>query len=111
MSVLLSPALALFLLRKMKAPAAAAIAMAPTAAPTPMPAFAPVERPLGGGVEEEVTVAVMTLDAVGVETDVSVAVARPSVAFEEFENQPSSVVKAPIRGGELTGPPCLVVGI
>lgn len=77
----------------MKAPAAAAIAMAPTATPTPMPAFAPVERPLGGGFEEEVTVAVVTLDAVGVETDVSVAVARPSVALGPFSSQPSSVVK------------------
>lgn len=65
----------------MKAPAAAAIAMAPTAAPTPMPAFAPVERPLEAGAAEAETVivAVMLLDAVGVETDVCVAVARPNV--------------------------------
>lgn len=77
----------------MKAPAAAAIAIAPTATPTPMPAFAPVDRPLGGGVEELVTVAVMTLEAVGVDTDVCVAVGRPSVALEAFANQPSSVVK------------------
>lgn len=67
--------------------------MAPTATPTPIPAFAPVERPLGGGVEELVTVAVMTLDAVGVETDVCVAVGRANVALGTFANQPSSVVK------------------
>lgn len=79
----------------MKAPAAAAIAMAPTATPTPMPAFAPVERPLGGGVEEVVTVAVMTLDAVGVETEVCVPVdvGRPNVALKTFASQPSSVLK------------------
>jgi hypothetical protein len=65
----------------MTAPAAANTAMAPTATPTPMPALAPVERPLGAGVAREVTVSVgmTTLDPVGVETDVAVADARLNV--------------------------------
>ena len=83
-AVLLTPLLALFLRRKMNAPAAAATAMAPTATPAPMPAFAPVERPLGGGAEEAVTGDVMLLDAVGVETDVCVAVGSPNVALATF---------------------------
>jgi hypothetical protein len=46
-----------------------------------MPALAPVERPLGAGVAELVIVSVelMTLDAVGVETDVTVADERLNV--------------------------------
>lgn len=81
--------LALFLRRKRKAPTAAATPMAPTATPTPMPAFAPVERPLEAvGVAEVAAVSVplavplVTLDAVGVETETEVAVGRPSVACE-----------------------------
>lgn len=76
----------------MNAPAAAAIAMAPMATPTPIPAFAPVERPLEGGVAdaEAVTVVLTTLDAVGVEMDVCVAVARPNVDCENNANQLTS---------------------
>lgn len=91
----------------MNAPAAAAIAMAPTATPTPMPAFAPVERPLeeGAAEAEAVTVALTTLDAVGVEMDVCVAVARPNVDCENYANQLASVVE---RSSGATSIPVLL---
>lgn len=50
------------------------------AMPTPIPALAPVERPLLDGAAEAVTVVVVIVEAVGVETGVPVAVGRPSVA-------------------------------
>lgn len=62
--------------------------MAPMPTPTPMPAAAPVDRPLEAGVVEGVAVSVtlVTLVAVGVETDVTVADARLNVDCESNDN-------------------------
>lgn len=76
-----------------------------------MPAAAPVDRPLESGVVElegvAVSVTLVTLVAVGVETDVTVADARLNVDWESNENQLPLVLKTIIQVHELTGPPSL----